>query len=419
MATVRVCAITFDWYPFDPLVRRMSEAAIEGGHAVDVICLRQPDEKKFEVCNGVRTYRVPMNRGFGGSLPATILNWCWFMVLAGATVTRLHRKQAYDVIHVHNMPDFLVFAALIPKILGAKVVLEVQDVSPELMAAKAKGRLRPVVQFLANIQERVSTAFSDHVITVGWPFEQLLLKRGVPAKKMTIILNSADPSIFPPSRRPAPPTTEVQAARPFVVIYHGTLAKRTGMDIAIRALALARQEAPQIRLHIKGRGEFRPYLQGLAAELGVSEAVEFTDPCRAEEIVDFVVQGDIGIIPYRHDGFEELVLPTKAYEYSWMHIPIIASNTVGIRSMFRPESIVLCEPEHPEGFAKAILDLYQHPEKRAEMILSAAEDYIPYEWETMSKRYCQLLIDLQCARSEKNATKKQQSVVTSKNAGVD
>ena len=59
-------------------------------------------------------------------------------------MTRLHLKHAYDVIHVHNMPDFLVFSALFPKLLGAKVILEVQDVSPELMAAKAKGRMQRI-----------------------------------------------------------------------------------------------------------------------------------------------------------------------------------------------------------------------------------------------------------------------------------
>ena len=131
----------------------------------------------------------------------TILQWCWFLLLAGATVTWLHLKRAYDVVHVHNMPDFLVFSALFPKLLGAKIILEVQDVTPELMAAKAKGRQRKIVFRLATWQERISTAFAHHVITVGWPFEELLLQRGVPKEKITIILNSADPKLFPPLRR--------------------------------------------------------------------------------------------------------------------------------------------------------------------------------------------------------------------------
>jgi len=396
MPSLHVGTITFDWYPFDPLVRRLAEAATDGGSSVDVICLRQPDEKRAEVYNGVHIYRMPMNRGFGQSLPATILSWCWFLLLAGATITRLHFKQAYDVIHVHNMPDFLVFAALIPRLLGVKVILDVQDVSPELMAAKAKGRKRRLVTTLAIWQERASTAFAHHVVTVGRPFEELLLQRGVPREKLSVILNSADPKLFPPSYRNRERASEEfpTGERPLILMYHGTLAQRNGLDTAIRAMALALRTVPHLRLDIKGRGEHLPFLRQLAQELGIAEHVVFSGPCPTEEIVDFVVHGDIGIIPYRSDGFMDLVLPTKAYEFAWMHRPMIASNTPSIRSMFRPQSLVLCDPTKPEDFAAAIIDLYQHPEKRTRMIAQAAADYTPYRWEIMAERYIQLLVSL-------------------------
>ncbi len=394
MSSIRVGTITFDWYPFDPLVRRLAEAATDGGCSVDVICLRQPGEKSYEVYNGVYIYRMPMNRGFGQALPATILSWCWFLLLASATITMLHLRHAYDVIHVHNMPDFLVFSALVPRLLGAKVILDVQDVSPELMSAKAKGKQRRIVTALATWQERISIAFAHHVVTVGRPFEELLLRRGVPREKLSVILNSADPKLFPASYRHYFSRKSSAEEQPLILMYHGTLAERNGLDIAIRALVLARGTVPHVRLDIKGRGEHLPFLKQLAEELGVAEHVLFSGPCSAEEIVDFVVHGDIGIIPYRSDGFMDLVLPTKAYEFAWMHRPIIASNTPAIRSMFRPESIVLCDPARPEDFAEAIIDLYQHPEKRAGMIANAAEDYLPYRWEIMAERYLQLLVSL-------------------------
>jgi glycosyltransferase involved in cell wall biosynthesis len=392
MSAIRVGVITYDWYPFDPRVRRLAEAAVDGGYLVDVICLQQRDEKRYEVCNGVHIYRMPMERGFGRSLPITVLSWCWFLLLSGIAISWLHLKHTYDVIHVHNMPDFLVFSALIPKLLGAKIILDVQDVSPELMAVKAKGRLRGIVTRLSTWQERVSTAFAHHVVTVGWPFEEVLLQRGIPRKKLTSILNSTDPKLFPASRRclsAYKPSNE--KARPFILMYHGTLAGRNGLDTAIKALALARREVPRLRLDIQGRGEHLPVLKKLAKELGVDDQVVFSDTCPSEKIVDFVVHGDVGVIPYQCDGFMELVLPTKAYEYAWMHRPIIASDTYAIRTMFRPESIYLCDPTRPESFAEAMIDLYQHPEKRATMVANATEDYMPYRWEIMAERYQHLL----------------------------
>ncbi len=394
MSSLRVCAITFDWYPFDILVRRTAEAAVSADYTSEVICLRQAGQKAEEICDGVHVYRVPMTRGYGHALPFTIFQWVLFMVYAGIKVTQLHLKQKYDVIHVHNMPDFLVFATFIPKLLGAKVILEIQDVSPELMQAKAHGRFKKLVVALATWQEHISARFAHHVITVGWPFERLLLKRGIPAAKITNVLNSADPRLFPAERRSTISTKAPSAERPLILMYHGTVAKRNGMDAAIRALAKAQQSAPYIRLDIKGRGEDLPYLKSLARELDVSESVVFSDPCPSEELVDFILHGDIGIIPYCSDGFMDLILPTKAYEFAWLHRPIIASDTPAIRSMFRPESVILCTPANVDSFAEAIVDLYQHPEKRERMVHEAAKDYMPYRWEVMAERYQRLLLTL-------------------------
>lgn len=394
MSSLRVGTITFDWYPYEVRALRTAESAIEAGHEVDVICLRQPGAKSYEVHNGVRIYRMPMSRSVGGSLPRKLLQWSWFLLLAGAVVTWLHMRRRYDVIHVHNMPDFLVFSTLFPRLSGAKVILDVQDVTPELMAAKAKGRHRELVRRLATWQERISTAFAHHVVTTGRPFEELLLRRGVAPEKITNILNSADTRLFPPARRCPPPYDHAEEAQPFILMYHGTLAERNGMDIAIRALAIARRTVPQLRLDIQGNGDHLPALKRLVADLNLEDAVVFKASTPPEELVDFVVHGDVGIIPYRHDGFADIVLPTKAYEFAWMCRPMIASDTSAIRSMFRPQSIVLCDPSSPESFADAIVDLYRHPEKRANMAASAFDDYEPYRWELMAERYEQLLSSL-------------------------
>ena len=401
MSSLRVGTITFDWYPYEVRALRLTEAAASAGYDVDVFCLRKPGEKSYEVVNGVHVHRLPVKR-IGRSLPLKILYWWWFLVFAGIVISWFHLRRHYDIVQVHNMPDFLVFSALIPKLFGAKIILDVQDVSPELMAAKAKGRIRSIVTRLATWQEHASAAFAHHVVTTGKPFETLLVQRGVPQEKITNILNSADPNLFPSSRQCPPPfdAAEDKDEKPFIVMYHGTLSERNGLDIAIRAFVLARQVIPQLRLDIQGGGDQVENLKRLATDLGVSDGVIFTGSVTADKLVDFVVHGDVGIIPYRCDGFANLVLPTKAYEFAWMGRPMIASDTEAIRSMFRPESIILCDPTRPETFADAIIDLYRHPEKRASMIAHASEDYIPYRWENEAARYQQLLAKLVYRRSQ-------------------
>lgn len=394
MTQLRVGAITYDYYPFDIRVRRMAEAAADAGYEMRVICLRDKGELPHETCNGVITDRLPFSRGFGRPLPLTVLSWIWFMLLAGTVITWQHIRRPYDVIIAHNMPDFLVFAAIIPRILGAKVVLDVQDVSPELMAAKSGGRLKGILFRLSALQERASTMFSNRVITVGWPFEEKLKLRGVPPRKLSLVLNSADPRLFPAARRCPSPSWAPGFDGPFIVMYYGTIAERNGLDTAVRALALALPRAPRLRLDLMGRGEHLPAVKRLAEELGVSDHMRVSDPCPSENIVDFVVHGDVGIIPYRLDGFAELVLPTKAYEQAWMHRPIIASDTVAIRSMFQQGSVLLCNPESPESFADAIIKLYENPDLQRTMVERAAEDYTPYRWEQVRAEYQEYLASL-------------------------
>jgi glycosyltransferase involved in cell wall biosynthesis len=399
LVKARVASVTYDYYPFDIRVRRLAEAAVDAGHEMDVICLRQENEAAREVYHGVTIHRVPFARGFNLSLLLTAAGWVWFTLLAGWYLSLLMLRRRYDVIHVHNMPDFLVFVALIPRLLGARVILDVQDVSPELLTARsgAKSSSRTITRRIAELQERLATKFADIVVTVGWPFEEKLLERGAPRDKLRIIINSADPKLFPPTKRFSPDdalelsTLPHDASAPFIIMYWGTLEQRNGLATAVRALAIARKEVPTIRLDIMGRGSEIPSLLALAKTLGVGDAVFVTDAGPAERIVDFICHGDVGVIPYLIDGFADLVLPTKAYEAAWVGRPIIASDTPAIRSMFRSESMLLCEAENAEAFARAFVELAQRPDLRRELVANARNDYEPYRWEKMARRYADLL----------------------------
>jgi glycosyltransferase involved in cell wall biosynthesis len=373
----------------------LAEAAVDCGAEVDAIGLsREGGARLPKEQHGVRIYPLPMVRKLGAPLPWTLLEWTWFTTLAAVKVAQLHRTRHYDIIHVHNMPDFLVFAALIPKLRGARVILDVQDVSPELMAAKAK-HMRGLLVALARAQERAATTFADFVVTVGWPFEKRLLARGVPQSKLTSFINSADPAYFPASLQGPIPYDANGQQGPFRFMFYGTISRRLGIDTALQALALARREAPQLVLDIMGAGDDIDAFKALAVQLGLQEAVSFRPAVPpGPELADFIVQHDAGIVPYHADGFADLLLPTKAYEMAWLRRPMIVSNTPAIRSMFRPESVLICDSESPEAFARAMIQLYNSATLRQTMVSSAAQDYERFRWENERERYATLLQDL-------------------------
>lgn len=409
MRSVRVCAITCDCYPDDPLVRRTAEAAASAGYEYHVVCSMRDAQPSYEVCNGVHVHRIaiprlngaPIGRISGMPLGTTIVLWSIFSLFAFVTVTRLDAKLKFNLVHAHNMPDFIVFAGIVPKLRGARIILHVQDVSPELTASRATGLVGKIAYWLAQMQEQISLHFADHVLTIGWTLEELLRKRGVPRAKVSSILNSADPNVFRAEKRTQLFLGEPTAKRPLILLYHGTCAARCGLHTAIHAVAKARGTAPHVRLHIMGAGDALSSLKELAQRLTVADRVVFFPPGPVDAVVDFIAHGDVGIIPYPSDGFMDLVLPTKAYEFALMGRPMIASNLPGIRSMFGPSSIVLCEPSSADSFAGAIIEVYRSPEKRAELAKGAEQDNMNYRWELMADRYRQLLATL-AASSDSN-----------------
>ena len=114
----RHCMVVHAYYPLgETRVEREALALIEKGFEVDVICLKDEGELSFENVDGVDVYRLPVMRNKGGFIKqfGEYLN---FFVRVLFKLISLHSKRKYQVIQVHNLPDFLVFSALYPKIRG-------------------------------------------------------------------------------------------------------------------------------------------------------------------------------------------------------------------------------------------------------------------------------------------------------------
>src|SRR5687767_13192959 len=165
--TRRVAMLAHTYYLRDPRVRREAEALAAQGVEVHVICLREPRktgaerEARHAIVNGVRIHRLPVSRRRGGVL--RYLYEYMAVGLAGAVkLASLHLRRRLHVVHVHNMPDILVLAALVPRLFGSTVVLDVHDPMPELYTSW-NHRADSLLVRLLRIQERISHAFAHRI----------------------------------------------------------------------------------------------------------------------------------------------------------------------------------------------------------------------------------------------------------------
>ena len=256
----KICMVAYTFYETDNRVRRYAEALAKRGDKVDAIALSRDGKEPFEIIRGVRVHRI-QRRLIDERGPFTYL-WklLLFFIRSAWLTTVKHIQEPYDVIHVHSVPDFQVFTTLIPKIMGARVILDIHDIVPEFYASKFKVSETSWVFRALLLAERMSIAYSDHVIISNHLWQEKLTKRAVRQDKCTTIINYTDLSIFSP-RIPA-----AQVRDEFVMCYPGTLNWHQGLDVAVSAVALLREEAPQLKFLIVGDGPEREKLKAMVKE---------------------------------------------------------------------------------------------------------------------------------------------------------
>jgi glycosyltransferase involved in cell wall biosynthesis len=384
-ATPRHCMVVDNVFP-DIRVEREANALLERGYRVDVLCLQSPGRPRTERIGRLTVHRLPVTRRRGASTLTQLWEYLTFAAWATAMVTLRHLREPYDVVQVHNVPDFLVFSAIVPKLQGASVILDLHDLMPEFFASRFGGGLRSRLARAVLLQERLATGFADEVITVTELWRSRLVRRGVPTEKVHVVMNAPDERAFP-IREPVVRRTD----GPLTVVYHGTMTRRYGIDVLLMGFAMARKRVP-LRLLIHGRGEYRDEALQLAQELGLGDVATFsTGLLSTAELSALITQGDIGVVPNRNDLFTDEILPTKLMEYAALGIPSIVSRSTAVESYFTDEMVRFVEPGNAEDLAEALVELANDPEQRAALATNAQRFSRQFRWTDQAAAYVALV----------------------------
>jgi len=369
-------------YPGDQRVRREAEALVARGDEVDVISPLTPSIGSRRSIDGVNLHPTGRLRrdeklGFAEYLSRDLA----FLIRATVKALRLHRRRPYDVMHVHTMPDYLVLAALGPKLMGAKVVLDLHDLVPELFASKfGVGDTATIVR-VTKVVERACVRLADHALAVHEPHLGALVDHGNPRDKFTIVMNAPDPRLFT-RRTGGPPGPS------FTLIYHGTISTRHGLDVAVRAVALARKSYGDIRLEIVGDGDGVAALRPLVADLGLGDAVAITEGrFPAEELQPLFERASAGVVPLSHDVFTRYMLPVKLLEYVSLGLPVICSRTDTVQAYFDETMVAFVEPGSDEDLAEKIVALRADEAQRRRLVANAGAFLDEHSWMRERDRY--------------------------------
>jgi len=381
LADKRVAMVTFSSYPFDPRPRRAVDALIGEGASVDLICLGNEGAPKHEVLNGVNVRRLRIKHDRRGKF-AYVYRYAAFILASSLIFALRTLGQRYDLVYVHNMPDVLVLSSLIPKALGAKVVLDLHDPMPELMMTifQASPESKSV-KFLERL-EKWSIARVDLVITVNVACKRIFSSRSCRPEKIAVVMNAPDGQIFPFRATGSEASTGKTEKKPFVIMYHGSLVERNGLDIAIDALSRIREAVPSAELRIFGAST--PFLERMmeaARSKHLEQSVRYLGSRRLEDLVTEIENCDLGVIPNHRNAFTDINTPTRIFEYLALGKPVIAPSTPGIQDYFNPESLLFFEPGNPGDLARQIEYAISNPSQVAETVRKGQEVYLAHSWE--------------------------------------
>ena len=384
---MRICMVAYTYYEGDNRVRRYAETLVKRGDTVDAIVLRQDGAASFTNVSGVNVYKVQRRTINERFKIEYLLKLVTFLIRSFFRLTYLHIRHRYDLIHVHSIPDFEVFAALGAKLLGAKVVLDIHDIVPELFISKFNSSTASPLFKMLLLVERLSMAFADHVIVANHIWHQRLIARSVSARKCTVVMNYPDPSIF---------RVRKQGGRgeKFIMIYPGTLSIHQGLETAIRAVDLIRERVVDLEFHIYGKGTDQQYFEDLVKTLGLQDRIIFKSIVPIEKLPQIIAGANLGVEPKLKRSFGNEAFSTKILEFMYVGIPVIASDTLVHTHYFDESLVKFFRSEDEEDLAECIVQLRKDKRLRDTLVANSFRYMEQNNWEVRKYTYLNIVDSL-------------------------
>jgi glycosyltransferase involved in cell wall biosynthesis len=382
----RACVVVHGPFPPDPRVARAVDVAVGEGWDVDVLATRQPGQLAVERSAGVRLIRLPVAHRWGSGALHVVGEYLGFTMFASVRLARLSLRQRYDVVHVNNPPDFLILAAVVPKLLGAKVIFDVHDLSSDMFAMRF-GRRRGfrLADRLLRILERLTARFADEVVTVHEPYRRELMARGVPEEKITVVMNSVDEQLLPAGLGD-------QDTDRFRVVYQGTITPPYGVHLLVEAVARIEEDIPEIRLEIYGDGDALPEIHSLVEALALENRVHLSRRFLPHgDVLQRVQSASVGVIPNLPTPLNRFALSTKLFEYVALGIPVVSADLPTIREHFSDAEVRFFTAGDVDALAAALLEIRSDPEAASARTKAARRRYERYRWPVHARRYAAVL----------------------------
>jgi len=289
-------------------------------------------------------------------------------------VARLAEEREFDIVHAH---DWLTFrAALRLKALrNCPIVLHVHSVESD-RAGSQHGN--PAVREI----EAIALQMADQIVAVSRHTKRAIMRDyGIPSDKIKVVHNSIDASRFAQldSDNAYRYLSFMKQQGYGVVVNVGRLTIQKGLPNLLRAAQKVVAARPKTLLLIVGSGEQYYELIELAAELGISANVLFTDFQRGKRWRDAFAVGDLFVLPSVSEPFG--LTPLEAIGYG---TPALISKQSGVSEILN--NCLKVDYWDIDEMANQIVGALNSPALRDELWRGSYEEYQHLSWSTAGQK---------------------------------
>lgn len=265
-------------------------------------------------------------------------------------IRKIARKEGVDYIHAQFLREN--YVSLLSVLLGskAKVVWTYHMNIPMPLIMKF------INYFMIRLNHRV--------ISVAQFIKKVLLEKGIPEKKITVIYNGIKEPVIDYSQKV--PSNEK------IISVVGRLSEEKGHTFLFNSLAKLKQDAPHLhwKLNIVGDGVLRQELEALAEKLAISSNVNFKG--FVNNMGNEYINSDLIVLPSENEAFPFVAIEALAYEK-----PVISTNIGGLPEIIRDhETGILVPYGDVDALAKSIRELLENEALAARLAVQGKDFFL-------------------------------------------
>lgn len=258
-----------------------------------------------------------------------------YVAAAAASLTAALKIRKPALVHAASNYVNALPALIAARRAGLPFVYEVRGLW-ELTAAQrtVTGETSERFEQTRELEIRVARE-ADAVLAINEALKQELVRRGVPAERISIAPNSVDVDRFKPIPRDDELKEMLGVADRFVLGFIGSIVDYEGLDDAVDCLALLERGGVKSALVIVGGGAAEAAVAARARERGVQDLVVMTGKVRPAAVPQYYSIIDVAVFPRKPSTVTETVSPLKPLEAMAMGVPVVASNVAAQAEMIR------------------------------------------------------------------------------------